>query len=450
MSAVGRAFEAGTWPPEMNMLEPTINVLLYLERPIDVTAMADALERHMWPSHRFSCCMNNGMWESRHSTMDRSYHVREVSGFADEAAVDNWVQAEMVKPLDKSFPIWRVTLFPLPPPHRSAMFAQIHHSIGDGLSLLFAFTPMISCEGGDPLSKVPLPNALLPPERRKVAPKEAKASSGSKGGCCKAPCDFLHGALTPVLIKYDSEFSLNYPLSERIPFVAYNGSRRFTRFPMVSMSIVKRIKEKHHCSVNDVLMAVLVGALRRYGAEVRGDMQLKAGGGRLEFKSIVMIGLPRPIDESNLAGGLTNKMLFVSCPLPIDEPTPLGRLERTIAAFNNLKSPSYIAGMAGLTSFVNSVAPTSVLRKTASEVFSKHSVLVTNVPSFSVPVKIPEEQGSEMREMHMVFPNIIPQVSMITYNGHVCCNIVADPGLYPQPEALSQIFVEEFDVLENA
>jgi len=163
-----------------------------------------------------------------------------------------------------------------------------------------------------------------------------------------------------------------------------------------------------------------------------------------------MIGLPRPIDESDLAGGLTNKMLFVSCPLPIDEPTPLGRLDRTIAAFNNLKSPSYIAGMAGLTSFVNSVAPTSVLRKTASEVFSKHSILVTNVPSFSVPVKIPEEQGSEMREMHMVFPNIIPQVSMITYNGHVCCNIVADPGLYPQPEALSQIFVEEFSVLENA
>jgi len=292
-----------------------------------------------------------------------------------------------------------------------------------------------------------LPNALLPPERRKAAASGGGGGSGQAGGCCHTPCAFMKGALTPALVKHDTELRINAPIAQRSPFVHFNGRRTFTRFAPVKMDVIKSIKDQNECSVNDVLMAALTGALRRYGSEVCGDPLLKSTSARIDFKSMVMLALPRPVDMNNLAGCLTNKMLFVSCPLPIDEPTALGRLQRTITAFANMKSSAYIAGVAGLTEFVKGVAPTSVLRKTASETFSKHSLLVTNVPTTTVPVTFPKENGEQISETHMVFPNIIPQISIITYNGFVNANLVADPELFPRAEALGEMFQQEFEVL---
>jgi len=384
--------------------------------------------------------------------MDRSYHFRELE-VESEDAIDEWVQTAMMQPLDKNYPVWRVTVLRAPEPDRSALFWQLHHSIGDGLSLLFAFSPMMGCAGGDPLAKIPLPSALLPPEKRKAAAGARGGGGGGKPaqarGCCRAPCAFVRGALTPALVKHDTELRINPPVAQRSPFLPFNGRRAFTRFPRVKMDTVKSIKDQHSCSVNDVLMAALTGALRRYGAEVCGDPLLKSKSARIDFKSMVMLALPRPVDMGDLAGSLTNKMLFVSCPLPIDEPTALGRLQRTIAAFANMKSSAYIAGVAGLTDFVKGVAPTSVLQKTASETFSKHSLLVTNVPSTTVPITFPKEGGEQVSETHMVFPNVIPQVSIITYNGFVNANIVADPELFPTAEVLGEMFQQEFEALAS-
>lgn len=455
MSAMGAAMLAGTWAEDMAMLEPTINILGFIASPLSVEALANAVEKHLWPCHRFHSCMVEGSWVRRHTTMDRSYHFKEVS-MPDEKAIDSWAQTRMMKSLDRNQPPWQVTLLHAPPGSRSAMFWQLHHSIGDGLGLLFAFSPMLDCEGGDVLSKIPLPAALLPKEKRKPeqVPQEPEAVSPRAGprSCWSRVLDFpvlrfMQGALVPVLLKHDSELALNAPLAQRTPYLRFNGHRVYTRFPPADMSVVKKIKDIHRCSVNDVLMAALTGALRRYGAEVRKDPKLMDGGPKLEFKSMIMMALPRPLDSNDLPGSLANKMLFASCPLAIDQSTPLQRLDRTIGNFRNLKSKPFIAGVIGLTNFVKEVAPKSLLRKVASETFSKHSLLVTNVPCTSVPISFPKEGGVTINEVHMIFPNIITQVSIMTYNGHVNANLVADPELFPEPEALGRFWLDEFDLL---
>jgi len=167
----------------------------------------------------------------------------------------------------------------------------------------------------------------------------------------------------------------------------------------------------------------------------------------VEFKTIMMMALPREVDEDDLVGSTTNSMLYVSCNLPIDDASPAGRLQRVASTFADFKDGSYIAGLAGFTNFVKGVAPTSFLRKTAGEVFSKHSLLVTNVPSCTVPVTVPKQGGEVMREIQMVFPNIIPQVSIISYDGRVNANIVADPSLFAQPRELGRLWQEEFQRL---
>lgn len=443
---------AGAWPEEMGMIPPVVNCLIFFEKsPPEISAVADTCEKYLWPSCRFNSVMQDGNWVQDDPAMDRGYHFREVQ-LKDEQDIDEWSQFGMTETLNPMFPPWRITLLKTPPGNRSAAFWQSHHAIGDGLSLLFAASPMLGVEGGDFLGKIPLPNALLPKERQ----SKSESSGGDSESCCcryaKMPFRFLKGVFLPGLLKHDAELRINSPLADRMPFLKYNGNRVYTRFPKVSMSKAKLIKERHQCSVNDVLITALTGALRRYSADVRQDPLLLGDESRnIEFKAMFMIALPRPFDPNDVLSTLTNKALYASCPLPIGESTPLGRLRGTIANFKDLKSKPYVAGMVGISDIVTSVAPKSVMQKIASELFSKHTLLITNVPCATVPVTFPNNaSGQRFDEMQMVFPNIITQVSIITYNGSVNCNIVADPDLFPEPEKLAGLWVQEFEALISA
>merc|ERR1712032_713810 len=144
---------------------------------------------------------------------------------------------------------------------------------------------------------------------------------------------------------------------------------------------------------------------------------------------------------------LTNKMLFSSCPLPIGESTVEGRMDKTKVACSRLKSAAYMSGLAGFTQFLKNVAPKSFMRKAAGETFSKHTLLITNVPTATVPVTFPKQGTAVIQEVQMVFPNIIPQISILSYNGNVNVNLVADPALFPEPERLGQFWVSELEML---
>lgn len=440
------------------MIEPTINGLWFSSRPIRLDAIIRAWEAHIWPNYRFHSCMEDGQWIARHKQMDRNYHFLEVN-VANEDAIDAYVQNVMAESLDKSYPAWRVIILRAPAPSRSAMLFRLHHSISDGLGLLFAFSPLLGCEGGvDALSKIPLPKIMLPESVRNQAPESPihSASSKSPGGCrkfCNDVCSifgFCRGASVVLTARQDTETVLSPPIATRSPFLPFNGKRVYTRLPPIPMSQVKAACKRNACTVNDILMAALSGALRRYGGDVRGDKRLKESGHSLDFKSMVMIALPREIDEEDMTSALCNNVLFASCPLPVDQPTLAGRLRCTIENFGNLKSKAYMGGLMCLTNCLKGVLPTNLLRKAASETFSKHSLLVTNVPGPTVPVTFPKEGGEVMGEVHMVFPNVIPQVSFISYNGFVYSNLVADPALYPEPKRFGELLLAEVQALTES
>merc|ERR1712226_958948 len=113
------------------------------------------------------------------------------------------------------------------------------------------------------------------------------------------------------------------------------------------------------------------------------------------------MGLPRPLDDNDLVGSLANKILFASCPMPIDQQDPAARMEQTMKNFNNLKSKAFMSGLVGFTDFATGMMPTSVRRTVVSETFSRnHSLLVTNVPGPTVPVIWPTN-GEVVSEVQM-------------------------------------------------
>lgn len=448
MTPMARTLEAGGFPADANMVDPIINVLLFFDSLPPASAWAREFETHLYPAFRFNSRMDNGYWVQAQG-YDAAYHFPEVA-VRDEAAIDAYVQGSFLEGLDKTRPPWKVVLLSAPAPSRSAAWFRMHHSIGDGLGLLFAMSPMFGCEGGDMLSKVPLPPALLPPWARQAETAAAAPKPKPRRGCGEGIRKFGRGLGVALLAKPDSELSINPPLSERTPYIKFNGNRALARFPPVEMSLVHQARKKHGCSVNDVLMAALTGALRRFGAEVNGDERLKGDAGEtLECKALMLIGLPRPIDPSDMAGSISNRHLYASLPLPVHESDPAGRVKEIMRSTDALKSRPYISGLSCFIDGVNLVAPKFLLRKAVGETFSKHSLIVTSVPAPTAPMTFPRDgdEAQVIREVQMVFPNMTSQVSIITYGGFVHANIVADPALFPRPQELGRLWAEEFAAL---
>eukprot|EP00611_Tribonema_gayanum_P006096 TRINITY_DN1537_c0_g1_i6.p1 TRINITY_DN1537_c0_g1~~TRINITY_DN1537_c0_g1_i6.p1 ORF type:complete len:171 (-),score=68.45 TRINITY_DN1537_c0_g1_i6:516-1028(-) len=67
--------------------------------------------------------------------------------------------------------------------------------------------------------------------------------------------------------------------------------------------------------------------------------------------------------------------------------------------------------------------PTSVCKQLAGDVFGRHSVVFSNVPGPPMPVAF---GGQVIKRMQMLFPNIIMQIGILSYQGSLMMNCVAD------------------------
>jgi hypothetical protein len=452
MSHMGASMAAGAFPQEMNMFDPQITAIMWFAKEApSLKSTVTAVEKYAWPCHRFNSCIEGGSWVRKHETMDLEYHFEERC-VQDEAAIDEAALQLQLTSLDTNYPRWKVVILHAQT-GMSAVIVNVHHSIGDGLGLLFTFSPMLGVEGGgNSLATVPLPNALLPPSARaaKANLDGQKPKKTSSTSCFRSIGNFCRGVCSPLTTKYDTELSINEPWSKRKPNLPYNGQRKFTRFPPVPMTAVKAVQTRHGCTLNDAVMAALTGALRKYAIEIKDDQVLKAGTKQVDCKSMVMIALPRPVDEANLSSALVNRILFSSMKIPIEESSPRARLDKTVAACNDLKSGAYMSGLSGFTNCISGTAPSSVLKKAAGEEWSKHTLLVTNVPATKVKATFPAEDGQEIAAIHCAISNVMSQVSVISYNGFVYSSLVADPALFPSVGSFGQMFLQEFDVLANA
>jgi len=227
-------------------------------------------------------------------------------------------------------------------------------------------------------------------------------------------------------------------------------------FPTLRLEFVKDLKNKAGVTINDLIMTAVGGAIRRY-CEHRGDQafigaeavdkQSKKStktdkAGKVTTRCLLPVAFPRTPEElSNPAKALRNKWAFVSAELPVGVPgTAKDRLIACNLLTNNLKkSPSALVQLWIQDNLLSS-APLGFLRHTASEIFSRHSLVLSNVPGPNCPVYF---AGERLLGVQFIFPNAVPQCSVISYNGSVFGNINIDTSVIAEPQLLSDYFGEE-------
>ena len=378
---------------------------------------------------------------------DIDWHVNlsALPGRGGKRELERFVSQMASTPLDQTKPLWQFHLV-----ERygggSAIVCRIHHCYADGIALVQVLLSMTDVEER-PTRTEPLTKRWLKKEEHAKVAKRVGAigryvEMGEK--VLEKGMDFYRDpTLAAVLANEGVELAkeLAYALSlEDDPATVLKAplgvSKRCAWAEPLSLADVKAVGRAFRCTVNDVLLASVAGALRNYLIE-RGEII----DGR-NIRVTVPVNL-RPLEHAKQLG---NHFGLVFLELPVGEANPIARLEMVAENMRQLRKSKQAIMAFGLLAALG-MAPMS-LQRVALELFSRKATAVaTNVPGPQSPLYI---AGSKIKDMMFWVPQtggIGIGVSILSYNGQVHFGLIADAKLMPDPDVVIRRFEPEFEKL---
>ena len=388
-------------------------------------------------------------WESDpHFDIARHVLRTALPGKADKAELQHLASDLMSAPLDFSKPLWQ---FHLVEGYRggSALILRIHHCYADGIALIQVLLSLTDpapgaapvTEGsGDAAEDAGLFRRFFDPVDKAVNAtlKLGRGLVGEGVDLVRHPdhaLDFVRSGA-----RLAAEIARLALMSDdsRTRFKGALGvSKRVAWAEPLHLPEIKAIGRALACSVNDVLLGAVAGALRDYLVE-RGDPVAED----LQVRAVIPVNL-RPPDQ---AAGLGNFFGLVFLALPVGVADPLERLREVRRRMDELKAsyqPILALGLLGALG----LGPNLVQQPLLDMLSRKASAVMTNVPGPRQPLYL---GGARIAEMMFWVPQsgeIGLGVSILSYNDRVHFGLVADRKLIDDPEAIVERFPGEFEKL---
>lgn len=394
-----------------------VTLVLMFEQPIAYERIRELIETRLLKIPRFrqrivparSRVLSFGgpEWEED-PEFDIARHLEPVAldEPADEASLHRVVSASLSRPLDPSRPLWHFDYVPRYG-EGSALVARIHHCIGDGLGLIYAFLAMSDHPESATASLCSSASAAARSSRLAVL---ARASIG--------------GVVTTarlLLMSADRSTRLKGPLVVE---------KRATWSTPVPVDQVKAVSRTLGASVNDVLLTAVTGALRRYLAS-RGTVARN-----LNVRGVVPVNL-RPYDQAHLLGNRFG-LVFLSMPVGVADPAErLAQICRRMRAIKRSLEPLVTFRIL----WALGLAPRRVFDLVVRMFGRKATAVVTNVVGPREPITYAGVRMSQAMFWVPCAAKLGLGVSVLSYAGRVSVGFATDAGLIPDPERI----VEGFD-----
>jgi diacylglycerol O-acyltransferase / wax synthase len=374
-------------------------------------------------------------------------------GQTQQAALQERVALLATQPLDHRRPLWQFHLvdnYRLPDGAMgSAMIVRIHHCIADGIALISVTTSLV--DGGAP-----------PPERKSkpsvngaedwiadtllkpFTDLSVKALGAAGEGVAKSlhlltePEKGLLGSIDMAKVAYqlvsDMAALALMPDDSKTRLKGKPGTTKKVAWCQpIPLDEVKAVGRALNCSINDVLLSCVAGAIGEY-LKAQGDDPSGQ-----EIRAMVPVNL-RPVEEVHTLG---NRFGLAPLVLPIGIENPIERVYEVRKRMNQMKG-SYQPLLA-----FSLLAVAGLLIKPAQDallnLFSKKTTAVmTNVPG---PREKLQFCGATIEENMFWVPqsgDVGMGVSILSYGGGVQFGLITDAGLCPEPQAIIDEFEPEF------
>ncbi|MCH5670939.1 wax ester/triacylglycerol synthase family O-acyltransferase [Streptomyces gilvus] len=381
--------------------------------------------RDVWQPFSFRPLAFGGATREPDPRFDPLHHVRLHAPTADFHAVAGRL---LERPLERGRPPWEAHVLPGEDGVSFAVLFKFHHALADGLRALTLAAAVL-----DPMDL---------PERR---PRPQEPRRGLLPDVRRLP-ELVRGAVSDAGRALDIGASLavsGLGVRSSSALAAEPTGTRRTAGVVIDLDDVHRVRKSEGGTVNDVLIAVVAGALRRWLDE-RGD-----GSEGVRPRALIPVSRRRPRTATPQGNRLSGYVIR----LPVDDPDPLGRLGTVRTAMDRNKDAGPNRGAGAVALLADHVPPLGLrlggpLAGQAARLW--FDILVTSVPLPSIGLKL---GGNPVTEVYPLAPLARGQalaVAVSTYRGHVHYGLVADAKAVPDLDRLAAALTAEVETLITA
>ena len=379
----------------------------------------------------------------------------ELHGRGTVADLKKFVGELASKPLDESKPLWQMQLVNNYA-GGEALVVRIHHCIADGIALIGVLLALTTEQGDDeshstarrdrsrgngswgarlrPLTTAAVKAIGTTGDVATTVLRGYGAMLDTKGAFLDAAVGYAgiaariaKDAAAIAMMPNDNATSLKGRPSG-VKVVAWNEP--------IAVDDVKAIGKALGCSVNDVLLACVAGAIRSYlmtrGEQVDG----------CELRAMVPVNLRDPRKWKELG----NKFGLVPLLLPIGVENPIARVFEVQRRMGELKT-GYTAVVSMALLGAAGLAPRALQTQALDFLARKASAVMTNVPG---PQQALYLAGARVTRLMFWVPqsgDIGIGVSILSYDGGVQFGLIADRALCANPQQIIDRFEPEFEKL---
>lgn len=421
------------------------------EERLDPDTLADrvAARLHLAPRFRqrvLSAPLGEPVWaDDPGFRLERHILAHEGSKVANDRGLSDLAGEFLTQPLDRSHPLWSILVVPRAGAGRAAMLGKVHHAMVDGVAavelgmLLFDLAPDAALpapadwrpEPADPPLRLAVDSVAdgaleqFRVVRRMAAMGLAPERSLRLGETMRrAALSLAEDVIRPAPPSF-----LNPPIGPERALVV-------RRLPLARFL---RLKTARGVKLNDILLAVVAGALRRLTPLL--DVQ------PLPLRTMIPVSV-RGSEEAP-AGG--NRITFAFVDLPLDEPDAAARLDRIHAQTSELKCSGRIAGSDALLRTVGQLP--GFLKERAARLAASprmYNLTVSNVPGPRLPLFA---AGAEVEAIYPVIPisdGHALAIGVLTYRDSIHFAAYVDPEALPQAGELRTLLPAAATELEHS
>jgi WS/DGAT/MGAT family acyltransferase len=351
--------------------------------------------------------------------------------------------------LDRSKPLWESWLVEGLEGNRFALMFKTHHSLVDGVSGVDLATVLFDVE------REPAPPSMeLEPWQPHREPSSADLVLAGVKGLVGTALELLERTLRAaaqparsVSVLAEAAEGLGELVwaglnpAPETPLNVEIGPHR--RFQVVRQELAqyKEIKDALGGTVNDVVLAVVSGALARW----LKSRTIRTEG--LEMRALVPVSV-RTQDERHTLG---NRLTAMRGPLPVYITDPVARLRFIRQAMDGLKESKQAVGAATIAA-VNNLAPPTILAQASRIQFSTRlfNLIVTNIPGPQFPLYV---LGRRLEDLFPVA--FLPQhhalaVAIMSYDGAIDYGLLGDYDALPDIDVVAEGIEESLAELLRA
>jgi WS/DGAT/MGAT family acyltransferase len=324
----------------------------------------------------------------------------------------------------------------------------MHHCMVDGIAAVNALSAFLSLEEGaadhPPSRWKPRPGpgstALAVDELRRLAgaplglARAAATASAHPAGALLSLREVAEGAAEVVAEKI-------HPTSRTPLNPDAIGPHRRVDWVRFDLERVKEVGRRLGGKLNDVVLATVAGALRRYlllhGVQLSG----------LDFRVVIPVNT-RPVGAQSTLG---NRVVPLLARMPLENCEVLGRLHEVVDTTRALKHSKQVEAVElfeDLSNWGNAELLSALVRRTTR--WWSGNMIVTNVPGPPVPLYFLGARGVECYPMIPLLANQAVSMAILSYAGGLHWTLSSDRDAVPDLHDLVGCIVDEFAALEEA